>query len=441
MNHNREQQTILTGFILTLLLISIVVFIYYDKIGTMENQINEMVSKHHIKLKYAFEISNAVRHRQTTLLKTAALPNFTDNKEARLAFHADAGNFLTPYKKLKDLPMSDSEAGLITSIDEAAQMANTIQNSYLEKIKSGGHNSSHEILLNKSIEAQNQVLKQVTRLTEYYNTSSALAETKTDNAIKHTRTIVISLGIFTLLIVALIAIYVLRKNTSQTRKIQELASLPKDNPSPVLRLSTTGLIIFANEAGKKLLSETGLKINEYAPDYWRNTIRSMKFNDDENNSRFEIESGKHSYSFIVTHVPEQGYVNLYGYDITDIELSKKKMQDLTDSIESIAKLPSENPSPVLRMQPDGKITFCNKAGELILQDWQCKVGEYAPVYWHQTVKTIIADGKDYLVYECLSGKKFSFNVVSGEHGDYINLFGHDVTKVNEALSISSQNHA
>jgi PAS domain S-box-containing protein len=62
-------------------------------------------------------------------------------------------------------------------------------------------------------------------------------------------------------------------------------------------------------------------------------------------------------------------------------------------IVSLAKFPSENPNPVLRLSLDGTVLFANQASSLLMKMWKCAVGSTAPPFWRELATQAIADRK------------------------------------------------
>ncbi len=110
---------------------------------------------------------------------------------------------------------------------------------------------------------------------------------------------------------------IVRDITERKRANEEIVSLakyPSENPNPVLRLSRDGVVLNFNSASKGLMEMWGCPLGGVAPQYWRDlttqTLLSGK------NETIEIECNGKVYSMFVTPVSEQGYVNIYGSDIT-----------------------------------------------------------------------------------------------------------------------------
>ena len=71
-----------------------------------------------------------------------------------------------------------------------------------------------------------------------------------------------------------------------------------------------------------------------------------------------------------------------------------------EELEAVARFPSENPSPVFRLNRNGTILYTNEASNALLQKWGSKVGGICPKFWHdlateslthQTSKTVDID--------------------------------------------------
>lgn len=104
-------------------------------------------------------------------------------------------------------------------------------------------------------------------------------------------------------------------------KIENLAKFPDENPNPVLRISSEGVLLFANDASKPLLGEWNCDVGEEMPVYWSNKVRQVLL--DESEEKVELEFAGKVLSFVIAPVPEADYANLYGRDITD----RKKAED------------------------------------------------------------------------------------------------------------------
>ncbi len=140
-------------------------------------------------------------------------------------------------------------------------------------------------------------------------------------------------------------------------EIRDLAGFPSENPNPVLRLDTHGIVLSANKASKALLQNWDSGIGQVAPDSWRDLVADALSTGESRNT--DIEFSGRSYTFLVKPIMEEGYVNLYGRDITE----RKRMEEaLRENEEKYRKLFEEAMDGIALADPDtGILLDCNQA--------------------------------------------------------------------------------
>ena len=99
-----------------------------------------------------------------------------------------------------------------------------------------------------------------------------------------------------------------------------------------------------------------------------------------------------------------------------------------DEIEKLARFPSENPNPVVRVAKGGTIIYANQASAPLLDLWECRTGECLSPEWHQFALDAL-DAGEIKHTEMVSGDK-TFAVVYAPvpESDYINMYGLDITE-------------
>ncbi len=108
-------------------------------------------------------------------------------------------------------------------------------------------------------------------------------------------------------------------------EIRSLARFPSENPQPVLRLTGEGLILYANEAAAAVLKTWGCAVGERAPAPWPEIVRDALAQPAP--WTLDIRCGDQVYRFSLGAVPEIGYVNLYGSDITDRQRAEAALRE------------------------------------------------------------------------------------------------------------------
>ncbi len=152
------------------------------------------------------------------------------------------------------------------------------------------------------------------------------------------------------------------KDAAKTKKqlIAELAEMRQmskflsENPFPVLQIAKDNTILYANDASQPLLRDWGRKIGQSLPEFWHELI-AKAFNSTRSES-MEVACGNRILLFIIAPVPDAGYVNLYGNDITNCD---KVEEALKISEERWRSLVTYAPDIILTVDKEGRITFIN----------------------------------------------------------------------------------
>jgi len=108
-------------------------------------------------------------------------------------------------------------------------------------------------------------------------------------------------------------------------------------------------------------------------------------------------------------------------DITEQKLAKEQ-------IERLAKFPSENPNPVLRVAKDGKVMYSNDPGLQLLAEWKSGIGKLVPERWRRLVANVCKSGNDSSQEEEFKDRVFSFVISPVVDSGYANLYGRNITE-------------
>ncbi len=150
---------------------------------------------------------------------------------------------------------------------------------------------------------------------------------------------------------------------------------------------------------------------------------------------FTYPNGDHAwFDFSIQPVPEGIFI--LTLDITEHKLAEEKIQ-------SLAKFPSENPAPVLRLSRDGIALHANKASRWLLEEWNCEAGDRAPSFWHDLATETLASQTGQIVDVEYRDQVWSFSVIPVPDENYVNLYGRNVTErrlAEKALKESEQRY-
>ncbi|MBN1427394.1 MAG: PAS domain S-box protein [Anaerolineae bacterium] len=141
-----------------------------------------------------------------------------------------------------------------------------------------------------------------------------------------------------------------------------LASVQEHNPNPIVELDIAGHIRYINQAARQLLSNLDLEpSNEPAANLrhpwladWESIIHQLQEQQIDTLSR-EVVIDESWYRQIM-HL-ENGYVRVYGHDITD---SKRIEVSLQESEERFRRAIQEAPFPIMIHAEDGQVITVNQ---------------------------------------------------------------------------------
>ena len=136
------------------------------------------------------------------------------------------------------------------------------------------------------------------------------------------------------------------------KEVHDIALFSTQNPDPLVRINFNGEIIRNNPASAQLdFFELDNKV--YRNDEFFKLVAERI---DKSNSRWIIEakSKNRDYSFVCVSMVEEGYINIYGRDITQ----RKKDRE---SLKVLSQIAEDNSNAVVIADKEGRITWVNKS--------------------------------------------------------------------------------
>ena len=126
------------------------------------------------------------------------------------------------------------------------------------------------------------------------------------------------------------------KRKKLEHEINEMAKFPSENPNPILRINNNGVIIYSNSSGYTLLNLWGKKTGGVVPD---DTIKNIsKALDSGAVVTEELTCNERLLSLVYTPIIEEGYVNMYGTDITEKNKAEEKIKGLNEALRVLNKI-------------------------------------------------------------------------------------------------------
>lgn len=142
------------------------------------------------------------------------------------------------------------------------------------------------------------------------------------------------------------------------KEIHDIALFSTQNPDPLIRINEKGDLIQINPACENLKSFDYLNIRYDAKNLFKVIAKQI----DTTSERwvFEAKSGENEYSFVCIPMKEEGYINIYGRNISQQKSDQKQLELLSLIIQ-------ETQNAVIVTNAEGKIEWVNKAFEKITE--------------------------------------------------------------------------
>src|SRR5258708_5173214 len=95
---------------------------------------------------------------------------------------------------------------------------------------------------------------------------------------------------------------------------------------------------------------------------------------------------------------------------------------------SLAKFPSKNPNPLLRVASDGTLLYANPASHRLLTQWACEVGTRLPEDLQRVISDSFAAAMSREVEVNCGDILYSLTFVPFGDANYVHLYGQDITE-------------
>lgn len=136
-----------------------------------------------------------------------------------------------------------------------------------------------------------------------------------------------------------------------------------------------------------------------------------------------LEEGLLDAAFLVIFL----FPLLYWFVVRPLLLNMKQLRSQAQAINNLAKFPTENPFPVLRISKTGRLIFANRACQKDLPSWSCGVAECVPDGFKAVIDQAVSQKEIREIEVVQPNKIFLFSIVPVANTDYINAYALDIT--------------
>ncbi len=121
--------------------------------------------------------------------------------------------------------------------------------------------------------------------------------------------------------------------------------------------------------------------------------------------------------------------SLIGLSYQHIKSVLRENVEMQKKIADLARFPSENPNPVLKLSAEGRVLYSNPAGEGLLKAWKCKVNQFVRREQMALVQQAVQINKAVYVEQALDDDiTYTITFAPILEGGYVNVYGADITE-------------
>ncbi len=137
-----------------------------------------------------------------------------------------------------------------------------------------------------------------------------------------------------------------------------IVKFPDQNPNPVLRIAWDGRLVYANPASAGLTAGLGLALGTTLPGDLRDALLDRARAADRD--PLEVEAGDRTYALLPVDVPEFGFVNVYGTDVTAVRERERLARENERLLLNIL------PAPIAQRLRDGEPLIADRFDDVTL---------------------------------------------------------------------------
>ena len=119
-------------------------------------------------------------------------------------------------------------------------------------------------------------------------------------------------------------------------------------------------------------------------------------------------------------------------EFNHLEFAKNELEALvqkrTQELKALASFPSENTSPVFRVDSNNTLLYSNSPGLSFLSGWKGQIGDQIPSPFVKLLNRTKIKKEDSKLEIFQNNETFEFDIVNVPEMNYFNIYGHNITK-------------
>ena len=230
------------------------------------------------------------------------------------------------------------------------------------------------------------------------------------------------------------------RHESEVQRLEGLrAGVMEASVDSIVTVDAEGMVIDFNPTAQHVFAKTleeatgrqlaGMIFEENAAQYFRTLLARLADVGDQYNEFAQVEltaiDGEGSKRSMEVAIKPVVLENRMLFTVYLHDIQERKERDV--EIRALAAFPEESPSPILRVNARGVITYANAPSAALLEYWQCRALQTLPVYWRELVEQVLETGNDREV-EINTEKGIFWLLLTPVQGlGYVNIYARDVS--------------
>jgi len=198
------------------------------QIKATQSSINKIVVGNNTKSRLLVEMQQAARERSLALYSMVNTKDAFEYDDLFQTFQGFAEVFIKARHILLSMPLSSEERTMIEKQGKLSQQAVPLQNLIIKLINKGQYSDAIDILINKSLPAQNAVLSQISEIIDFQRENNQKIVEQLEKSFGENITIIIIISILIFLTTIFTTIYAIKRITRTEKQLffeKELAQI------------------------------------------------------------------------------------------------------------------------------------------------------------------------------------------------------------------------
>ena len=208
-------------------------------------------------------------------------------------------------------------------------------------------------------------------------------------------------------------------DVSATKAIERF---PDRNPSPVMRVSLSGTLQYANAASEPIVEALGLVTDQPLPKQLWADLQAAEAPDATD--KVQVQGADRWFELTCVVIPEMGFANVYGTDVT--------------ALQALRRFPLQNPNPVIRVSREGVLLFANPAADDIVSCLGLVDDELVPPALLDPIQDGIDAGQCCFELETKE-RLYRMTAVAEFEFGFINVYATDITAARQVEAAHDEN--